>query len=111
MQIGSRAVQMRELEILLGLESEERVGEGDMAPLTALRVMAERTEVGKLAWARIESATEEQTLRSALRTWLYRTPIQGSGPSDADDAASVETHRRGLRRLAAAALDWGAAVS
>ena len=28
-----------------------------------------------------------------------------------DDAASIETHRRGLRRLAAAALDWGAQVS
>ena len=41
----------------------------------------------------------------ALASFVMGAAVAG------DDAASVETHRRGLRRLAAAALDWGAAVS
>ena len=40
----------------------------------------------------------------ALASFVMGAAVAG------DDAASVETHRRGLRRLAAAALDWGAAV-
>jgi tryptophan 2,3-dioxygenase len=43
-----------------------------------------------MAWERIEAARRELTLRSALHEWLYRTPIQGSGPRDAGDAAAVE---------------------
>ena len=39
----------------------------------------------------------------ALASFVMGAAVAG------DDAASVETHRRGLRRLAAAALDWGAA--
>ena len=40
----------------------------------------------------------------ALASFVMGAAVAG------DDAASVETHRRGLRRLAAAALDWGAAA-
>ena len=41
----------------------------------------------------------------ALASFVMGAAVAG------DDAASIETHRRGLRRLAAAALDWGAQVS
>jgi len=32
----------------------------------------------------------EQSVLEALQAWLYRTPIRGSGPQDADDDQVVE---------------------
>jgi tryptophan 2,3-dioxygenase len=40
---------------------------------------------------RLRQAREEMSLREALHTWLFRTPIQGSRPKDAGDAAVIES--------------------
>src|SRR5262245_5808891 len=86
---GFQSFQMREVEILLGLDDTQRAADARMA-LAHLRDQAAATPAGQLAMQRIEAARRETTLRAALHDWLYRTPIEGSGPKDAGDAAVVE---------------------
>jgi tryptophan 2,3-dioxygenase len=86
---GFQSFQMREMEILLGLDDAQRAADAREA-LAHLRGQAAATPAGQLAMQRIEAARQETTLRAALHDWLYRTPIEGSGPRDAGDAAVVE---------------------
>jgi tryptophan 2,3-dioxygenase len=60
-----------------------------MRPLEALRSQADTSPAAKQAWERVQAAQQEQTLRSALHDWLYRTPINGSSPGDPGDAEVV----------------------
>lgn len=109
---GFQSFQMREIEVLLGLEESQRTREGGLDPLAAFQT-ADDTPAGRLARERIAAAREEQTLRSALREWLYRTPVQGSSPGEPGDGEVVDafleayvaalegTHHEAGRRLAA----------
>jgi tryptophan 2,3-dioxygenase len=91
---GFESFQMREMEILLGLEATGRVSEMD--PLSHFRKLASRGEGDQAALARLEATLEETTLVSALTTWLERTPIMGSFYGSAGDdeavAAYVDAH-------------------
>ncbi|HIF04869.1 MAG TPA: tryptophan 2,3-dioxygenase, partial [Candidatus Poseidoniales archaeon] len=91
---GFESFQMREMEILLGLEAIGRVSEMD--PLSHFRKLASRGEADQTALARLEATLEETTLVSALTTWLERTPIMGSFYGSAGDdeavAAYVDAH-------------------
>lgn len=87
---GFQSFQMRELEILLGLKDNARLDYGGTDPLEHLRSLAVDSPGGKLAWQRITDAREETSLKAALEEWLYRTPVQGSGPEDAGDALAVD---------------------
>jgi len=86
---GFQSFQMREIELLMGLSDEQRVTYGKVHPLDHIRKLAAGSPAGEMAWGRIKAVMEEQTLRSALHEWLYRTPIDGSGPDDAGDDAAV----------------------
>lgn len=86
---GFQSVQMRELELLLGVRDEQRVMAGGVAPLEHIRKLAAGSPGGGAAWARVERAKAEQSLREALHNWLFRTPIAGSSPAHADDDAVV----------------------
>lgn len=86
---GFQSFQMRELELLLGLTEESRPSAGKMAPLDHIRELAAGSPGGEQAWGRVRAAGEERSLKAALQDWLYRTPIQGSSPGDADDEATV----------------------
>ena len=87
---GFQSFQMRELEMVLGLREEQRVLYGTTAPLEHIRDLAQGSPGGAGAWGRVEAAQREQSLREALHAWLYRTPIQGSGPEDALDTSTVD---------------------
>ena len=87
---GFQSFQMRELEILLGLEDSQRLQYAGTDPLDHIEKLAVGSPAGALAARRISAARAEQSLRAALHDWLYRTPIQGSGPADANDAATVD---------------------
>ena len=87
---GFQSFQMREIEILLGLEERQRIDEVGVKPMEAIRALAERSPAGELAWKRIQAVREEQTLRNCLQAWLYRTPIQGSSPEDDQDEGAVK---------------------
>jgi len=86
---GFQSFQMREIELLMGLADEERADSGFGDPLAAIRRMGKGSEAGEYAIARLEGAMEEQSLRDALHTWLWRTPIQGSAPGDPGDDVVV----------------------
>jgi tryptophan 2,3-dioxygenase len=87
---GFQSFQMRELEILLGLEESQREIYGTTHPLDHIKKLAEDSPGGALAWSRITQARSEQSLRDALHTWLYRTPIQGSSPDEEGDDEAVK---------------------
>lgn len=99
---GFQSFQMRELEIVLGLEEEQRQDYAGSDPLDHIKKLSGRSPAGKLAWSRIKAARQEKTLRAALHDWLYRTPIHGSTPGDPDDDATVQRflddYYQGLKR-------------
>jgi tryptophan 2,3-dioxygenase len=88
---GFQSFQMRELEILLGLEESQRYDEAGVKPMEAIRALAEGSPAGALAQQRVDAVRLEKTLRSCLHGWLFRTPIQGSEPDDAGDDEAVRT--------------------
>ncbi len=87
---GFESYQMREMEILLGLEHVGRVS--DMDPLGHFRKLASRSEADAAALVRLEAALDETTLAAALTTWLSRTPIMGSFYGSDGDAGAVEAY-------------------
>ncbi len=87
---GFQSFQMREVETILGLAHAQRIPYGNVDALEHIRSFGEATPAALLGRARIEAAAKETTLREALIRWLARTPIQGSSPGDAGDAAAVD---------------------
>lgn len=86
---GFQSVQMREVELLLGISADQRPQAGAMAPLEHIRSLAAGSPGGSAAWSRVERASQELSLRAALHNWLYRTPISGSSPDEAEDDSRV----------------------
>lgn len=87
---GFQSFQMREIELVLGMDESERLRYGGVDPLDHILEASDASPSGVFVRERITSAREEPTLRAALHAWLRRTPIQGSAPDDPDDAARVE---------------------
>ncbi len=87
---GFESFQMREMEILLGLESHGRVHEMD--PLAHFRKLATRSEADAEAMKKLEATLKELTLADALNSWLERTPIQGSLYGSEGDIGVVENY-------------------
>jgi len=85
---GFQSAQLREIEILMGLTDEERVGLGaDGGYLRALREGQSKTSP---ALARVEARRADlPTLRDALDAWLHRTPLRGSTPDQLGDDSVV----------------------
>jgi tryptophan 2,3-dioxygenase len=88
---GFQSFQLREIEILMGLEESQRATLGKVQALDYIKKMADKSPAGARAWRHISAAREETTLRTALHNWLYRTPIQGSTPEEMGDEATVDT--------------------
>lgn len=86
---GFQSFQLRELEILLGLEDAQRATLAGASPLAHIEKLAAGTRAGRLAVARLHAARGETTLRAALHEWLHRTPIHGSQPGGPGDEQIV----------------------
>jgi tryptophan 2,3-dioxygenase len=85
---GFQSSQLREIEILMGLAETDRIPLGHEA--TYMQALKAPDGSESLASRRVAARLEDRpTLKTALADWLYRTPISGSTPSDADDAAAV----------------------
>lgn len=112
---GFQSVQMREIEIVLGLEDVRReaaLAEDAATAVNALERHAATVPSGAWVLARLAAARAELTLKSALQRWLHRTPIDASTVDRPDDAervaafvdgflAAYERHHRGtLHELA-----------
>jgi tryptophan 2,3-dioxygenase len=85
---GFQSGQLREIEILLGLAHADRIPLGhEHSYMAALR---NHDGSPSSASRRVEARmADAPTLLTAIGSWLHRTPIQGSVPGDAGDAARV----------------------
>ncbi|MEX1367914.1 MAG: tryptophan 2,3-dioxygenase family protein [Nannocystaceae bacterium] len=86
---GFQSAQMREIEIVMGLASSQRVAMGhEDSYLDALRNSdGSHTAASRRVEARLG---EPNTLKAVMDEWLYRTPIQGSHPDDPGDQQAVD---------------------
>ena len=85
---GFQSAQLREIEILMGLESKLRVPLGHEASyLDALKYPDGRESPASRRVAR--RMEDRPSLREAVEAWLHRTPIQGSAPKDEGDPEAV----------------------
>ncbi len=87
---GFESWQMRELEVLMGLETKGRVG--GMDPLQHMKRLAKEGKVSAQALQDFEHTTGEPSLNDVLTTWLSRTPIHGSSPGSDGDHDVVRTY-------------------
>jgi len=111
---GFQSFQMREMEIVLGLEEADRIHYGKMKAIEHIQDLGKSSPAGGFVNARIEAARAEASFLAALNEWLFRTPIHGSVPGDATDdevvdafvaeyvAATESLHQGGLERLVSA---------
>jgi tryptophan 2,3-dioxygenase len=80
---GFQSAQLREIEILMGLEARDRIPLGHEGYLRALQNADGSDSPASL---RVRARLEDQpSLRVALDDWLHRTPIHGSLPDDPND--------------------------
>jgi tryptophan 2,3-dioxygenase len=87
---GFQSFQMREMELLLGVHWPTRIKYGKVDPLDHIRKLAKDSPAGGLALSRLENVLKEQSLKDAMRSWAYRTPIFGSQPHHEGDSEVVE---------------------
>ena len=96
---GFESWQLRELEILLGLEPEQRTG--GMDPLAHMQRLADEGKISSSVLAEVQDTHRQPSLNEALTSWLARTPIHGStAADDGDDAvvnAYIEQHLEAMR--------------
>jgi tryptophan 2,3-dioxygenase len=107
---GFQSAQMREIEILMGLDDADRLPLGhEHSYQDALKDGGKETAASRRVRARV---ADRPSLAEAIGEWLHRTPIQGSLPAHADDAANVRafidaycaTHARAMARAKQLAL-------
>ena len=111
---GFESFQMREFEILLGLDNDDRIG--GMDPLSSFRRMAEGDERSATILARLENAMSQPSLYESMMNWVERTPIMGSSYGSKGDAENVrayiethlEAHRAVCEEAAERSAGWGA---
>lgn len=87
---GFQSFQLREVEILLGLQEEARIRYGGMDPLEHIRKFGEENPQDAWVWERVLATRKEVSLRFALHAWLARTPIHGSHVGEATDEEQVK---------------------
>jgi tryptophan 2,3-dioxygenase len=85
---GFQSAQLREIEILMGLEDSQRIPFGhEKTYKDALRSPEGDPSPASL---RVEKRlADTPSLKHALDAWLFRTPIGGSTPEKPDDALAV----------------------
>lgn len=85
---GFQSAQLREIEIIMGLDAAERIPLGHEDYLRALQ-NADGSESAASLRVRARLA-DRPSLRDAIHQWLHRTPIDGSVPTDPNDAEQVQ---------------------
>ena len=86
---GFQSAQMRQMEILMGLDDSERISLG--AGENYMQALREADGSASDALQRVQSQLDDEpSIKAVINDWLYRTPIDGSGPDDDGDEAAVE---------------------
>jgi tryptophan 2,3-dioxygenase len=86
---GFQSAQMREIEVLLGMKDEDRLGLG--AEGRYLEALKDPGGSPSPALERVRRRMrDEPTLLAAVGRWLERTPIHGSQPEEPGDGSVVD---------------------
>ncbi|MDF1665499.1 MAG: tryptophan 2,3-dioxygenase family protein [Planctomycetota bacterium] len=86
---GFQSAQMREIEIILGLEDSERLPFG--GPNGWKNALKFKDGSNSKAYARVmERLNDMPTVREVVENWLERTPIHGSSHGDEGDEQVVQ---------------------
>lgn len=102
---GFQSAQMREIEIVLGLEAKKRVPLGHEG--SYLEALKNADGSASPALLRVRARLDDpNTLRAVLDDWLYHTPIQGSSAGDDGDPEAIaefiaeylDAHRAQVKR-------------
>lgn len=110
---GFQSAQLREIEVLLGLDDQDRIPLGNEG--SYLDALKSHDGSPSPALARVQRRlAETPNLKQAVGDWLSRTPIQGSVPGAPDDdavvAGFVGAYVQGHERLCQRALDHAVSV-
>ena len=84
---GFESWQMRELEVILGLNNSQRMG--GMDPLAHMKKLVGEGKVSQEVFDNFEEVSSRPSLNDVLTDWLGRTPINGSISSDTDDNETI----------------------
>jgi tryptophan 2,3-dioxygenase len=86
---GFQSAQLRQIELLFGLEERDRIALGaESSYMEALKAADGRPSP---AHARVSAAQQDRpSLKQAIENWLFRTPIDGVGPAAPDAPAELE---------------------
>ena len=84
---GFESWQMREMELLLGLNHEHS---SEMNPLGHMRKLAGEGKISQSVLENFEQISSQPSIKQCLEKWLARTPINGSIPTDEGDFEVVD---------------------
>ena len=85
---GFESWQMREMEVLLGLNHEES---SEMNPLGHMRKLSGEGKISKSVLEDFERISSQPSIKQCLEDWLSRTPINGSVHTDEGDLEVVNS--------------------
>lgn len=95
---GFESWQMREMELLLGLNHEQS---SEMNPIKHMRKLAEEGKISQSILENFEHTSSQPSIKECLEKWLARTPINGSMPSDEGDldvvVSFIEGHIQAMK--------------
>ena len=87
---GFESWQLRQIEIILGLEQQQR--DAGMDPLEHMEKLANEGKISSVVLAEFNSVIESPSLYELLKKWLCRTPVNGSFLGDDDDDAVISSY-------------------
>ena len=87
---GFQSIQMRELEIIIGLNRKQRTTLGSNDVLDVLVESMKKSPHFQELKNRLEEAEKKPTLKDGLLKWLSRTPIYGSTSSEENYVEKVD---------------------
>ena len=97
---GFESWQLRQIEIILGLEQQQR--DAGMDPVKHMERLEREGKVSSEVLIEFREIIASPSLNELLGKWLFRTPINGSFPNDKGDEKIVtdylESHLKAMRQ-------------
>ena len=90
---GFESWQLRQIEIILGLEQQQR--DAGMDPLSHMKQLESEGKISSKVLIEFEAMINSPSLNDLLTNWLSRTPINGSLPSESTDEKVVSNYING----------------
>lgn len=87
---GFESWQLRQIEIILGLEQQQR--DAGMDPLNHMKRLESEGKISSVVLNEFEDMINSPSLNELLTNWLSRTPINGSLPTQSNDEQVVSNY-------------------